>query len=463
MSSNPNIASLGQWLNSWVTDTGAIHGFHNHSVWGDNPWRYGDNTAGHATFASPLIAGVARALKQQPDPRGREWLERMIRFQATSFQENGFFKHVGYQCGEQLHVGLIHNVVPCVALSAAAAEIDFALEEIDHAVRTVLAACDAGGDGGPGVGSCTNQEYCRIWSRLLHMNTYDHQDWHERVPRHLDYMIETFHVRGHPDNECVGTWRGTGGQEGLEPAEYYGLMIHPLLLGYQRYGKQEYFDEALAMARHCVRSSWVDAEGQRRAHRLWTEITGEWRCLREPMLIGGFGMTLSAIQALLEIQADDELSEFLTAMDATYAHYQHEAGFFRAASGWGCEQDIIPCTAWQSHDFLHLVGRHGVDENFWDAVFTPNNRVAAMFGQSLIWLEAGPHWAVRGFHWADGLELVGRKDRVEFGRDKPGSLSPTRVMPEDYQIPDEPQFLRDGDQFYQWAGRTDVDTFPELQ
>ncbi len=40
MTNRPNIGKLGQWLMSWVQPNGSIHGFHNHPVWGDNPFRY---------------------------------------------------------------------------------------------------------------------------------------------------------------------------------------------------------------------------------------------------------------------------------------------------------------------------------------------------------------------------------------------------------------------------------------
>lgn len=453
----PNSATLGRWLHSWMQPDGAIHGFHNHSVWGGNPFRIGDFTAGHSTFAAPVLIGLARALETRPDPRGRELLARLVRFQTSTFQPDGQFAHIGFQCGEMLKGGLIHNVVPCAALAAVAGITDVLRDEIDRTVRSVLAATDRLYGTGPGDHTCCNQEYCRLWARLLHMAGFDHREWHDSVAAGLDYMIDHFHVRGQPDAQCVGTRRSTGDAANLEPAEYYGLMMHPLLLGWQRYGRQRYLDEARAIARHCVRSSWVDGQGQRRAHRLWTQLTGDWRCQREPMLIGGFGLTLSALQALVRLQPDAELADFLSAMDATYAHYQHPAGFFLAASGWHGEADVIPATAWQSHDFYHLIVRHGAGPEFWDQLFTPYPRVAAVCGPSLVWLEAGPHWAVRGYHWADGLELVGRKDRVRFGRDIPAWIGSGREMPGDYQLPDEPKFLRDGDTVYHIGGRPDVD------
>ena len=112
-----NIAKLGNWLNSWVGVNGEIRGFHNHSVWGDNPYRYGDFTSGHSTFASPFIPALSYGYLKKQDNRVLELIKKLIKFQTNSFQENGFFAHIGFQVGEKLKHGLIHNVVPDVALS----------------------------------------------------------------------------------------------------------------------------------------------------------------------------------------------------------------------------------------------------------------------------------------------------------------------------------------------------------
>lgn len=454
----PRLPELGRWLAGWMQQDGAIYGFHNHSVWGDNPFRYGDFTAGHSTFASPMLPALALALKQQPDPRGAELLERLVRFQTSSFQPDGQFAHIGFQCGEMLKFGLIHNVVPCAALSAVAGISDILRQEIDQAVRGVLAATDRLHGKDPGEGTCANQEYCRLWARLLHMAAFDHDEWHDSVAAGLDFMIEHFHVRGQPDDECAGTWRSLHDSTILEPAEYYGLMIHPLLMGFQRYGTERYLQEALAIARHCVRSSWVDDRGRRRAHRLWAHADGQWHAIKEPMLIGGFGITLSAMQALLPLQADKEIERFLDEMDATYAAYQSPGGFFLAATGWGSEQDIIPSSAWQSHDLFHFVARHGVGSDFWETLFTPRRSVDVVFGQSMVWLEDDVHWAVRGYQTANGLNLVGRKDRAAFAVDIPAWIGSGREADPDLLMPDEPKFLRTDSGIVRIAGRTDVRT-----
>ena len=349
---------------------------------------------------------------------------------------------------------MIHNVVPCVALAMAAPT-----EQSDRAIRQVLTACDIRSGAWPGANSVANQDYCRLWARLVHMNAFHHREWHDRVAVGLDYLIDHFHVSGQPDPQCAGTIRHPSDRTGLEPAEYYGLMIHPLVLGWRRYGQPRYLAAAQAIARHVARSSWRDTQGQQRFHRTWLRVGERWECVQEPMLIGGMGLTLSGIQELVRTEADTELEQFLAAADQTYAHYQSPAGFFLAATGWGGEQDIIPATAWQSHDFYHLVSRHGVPADFWETFFAPLAGVAAVFGTSLIWLETKTHWAIRGYHWANGLNLVGRKDRAEFGLDGPRWIPIPRQMPAEFIMPDEPKFLQTNDGIYRLTGRADVQGF----
>lgn len=447
----PSTPRLGRWLRSWIHPTGAIHGFHNHSVWGGNPLRLHDMTAGHSTFASPLMLALQGAIHQQPDSRASALLETLAHFQATSFQADGQFAHIGFQCGETLKSGLIHNVVPCAVLSALPAS-----EARDKAVRQVLARYDALQGAWPTDYSCANQEYCRLWARMLHMRTYDHRQWHDETALGLDYMIAHFHRRGNPDGDCAGTLRVRSNEDMLEPAEYYGLMIHPLLEGYRRYGTARYLDEARAIARHCVRSSWIDRQGCRRAHRMWMEVNGQWIRTCEPMLIGGFGLTLSAIQALARLEPDTELETFLTAMDTTYAHYQSGAGFFLAASGWEAEPDIIPSSAWQSHDFYHLVLRHALAPGFWDTLFAVDATPAVVLGRNEIWMEDDQHWML-GHYMTQGLQKVhGRKDAVRILHDIPAWIDRQRALPENYKLQNPPEFLRTEEAIYHRGGRTDL-------
>ncbi len=74
-------------------------------------------------------------------------------------------------------------------------------------------------------------------------------------------------------------------------------------------------------------------------------------------------------------------------------------------------------------------------------------------------LESGPHWAVRGYHTFDGLELLGRKDRATLGRDYAAWMQHPRTLPDAFNIPDEPRYLRDADRYHQIAGRADTDAY----
>ena len=83
-------------VNVFLQESGAIFGFHNHAVWGGNPYRYADFTSNHSTFASLLLPVLARL-----DARGTKGvglaLQKALSFQIGSRQQNGDFDHVGFQ------------------------------------------------------------------------------------------------------------------------------------------------------------------------------------------------------------------------------------------------------------------------------------------------------------------------------------------------------------------------------
>ena len=58
----PDAASLGNWIRSWVQDD-----------------------------------GIADAVSMHPDPRAVALLRRLVRFQTGSFQDNGYYAHIGFQ------------------------------------------------------------------------------------------------------------------------------------------------------------------------------------------------------------------------------------------------------------------------------------------------------------------------------------------------------------------------------
>lgn len=456
----PDAAALGNWILSWVQPGGAIHGFHNHPVWGGNPYRWADFTAGHTTWASPFIAGLAEAHARRPDARARALLERLIDYQTASFLPDGQYDHIGFNAGEICKKGLIHNAIPNLSLSLAALHgRDWLgaprLDRIRAAILRVADACREYGDGGrPSLHRTTcNQDYAHIWAKLVFGEAFGDRRWHDEIPADLDFLIRHYHVRGFPDDECSAALRETVSPDIVEPSEYYGLMIAPLLLAGRIYGNERYVDEARRLCRHVARSQWRDERGQTRCHRFWFRANGQWQLNRTPMLIGGMGDTLQGIQHCVKLGRDTELEAFLAAGDRTYAHYQHPRGFFAAATGWQSECDIVPSTGWQSHDFRHLVHRHGAGADFWDRLFAPDDgRTSVLLGDQCLWVERGPHWAVYDYLWQDVFRLLGRKDRVRFGREKPDWVEGGERLPADYAFPAMPAFIKTDTVIAPWQG-----------
>ena len=456
----PNIAALGNWLHSWVQSDGAIHGFHNHPVWGGNPYRWADMTAGHTTWASPFLAGLAEAISLRPDPRVKALLERLVEFQSTSFAADGQYRHIGFNAGEICQKGLIHNAVPNLSLGLTALRSrdwlpTHLLDQIRAAIlRNLNEGCwNYGRDGRPAESSVANQDYARIWAKLLFISAFDDRTWFDSTREDIEYMIRHFHVRGMPDDDSAGTLRILGVKDILEPSEYYGLMICPLLHAAELYGEERYVEEAGRLCRHVARSHWIDDRGQTRCHRMWYHVNGTWRLNRGPMLIAGMGDSLEGIQRYVRLRPDTELEAFLAACDRTYAHYQHPRGFFVSGTGWQSECDIAPSTGWQSHDFRHLVHRHGIDAGFWDRFFAPaDQRTSVLLGDQCLWLEQGPHWAIGDYLWQGVFNLVGRKDRVRFGVDLPDWVDGGWHAPKDYAMTDRPVFIKTDDEIALWTG-----------
>ncbi len=454
----PDHAKLGSWIRSWIQATGAIHGFHNHSVWGGNPYRWGDFTSGHSTWASPFLSGLSSALRINFNAQGLGLLKRLIQFQTTSFQNNGEYLHIGFQVGESLTKGLIHNAMANVSLALTALQgKNFLpgedLEAIRLAIKKNMDACRAYERGRPGPGSTCNQEYARIWGKIIFDLAFDERRWYEEIPEDLDTMIRDFHVTGIPDEHCAGTYRNLNDRHTLEPSEYYGLMICPLVLAYEIYGNKKYLEQAGKLCRHVVRSAWIDGQGRSRLHRLWYERRGKWEKTDQPMLIAGMGDTLEGIHAYLKHQSDPELKAFLSAADETYRHYQHPAGFFLSASGWQSEIDIAPSTAWHAHDFRYLVERIGVDGNFWETFFSQSQKINILLGENCFYVESGQHWMIDDYCWQDVYRLRGRKDETRFGRDMAGIGGP-RALPDHFLMYGPPVFIKNEAGVFLKSGNT---------
>jgi hypothetical protein len=456
----PDSAMLGSWILSWIQPSGAIHGFHNHSVWGGNPYRWGDFTAGHSTWASPFLAGLSNVLRQQPHAQGSALLSRLIRFQTNRFQSDGQYAHIGFQVGETLNFGLIHNALTNVSLGLVALQSrNFLaaddLEQIRQAVLKNMEACQRYGGGRATHSATANQDYARLWGKLLFQQAFEDRRWYDEIPQDLDFMIEHFHVGGFPDADCEATYRNLNDLSAVEPAEYYGLMICPLVLAYEVYGDHKYLDHAGRLCQHVARSAWVDDQGQARFHRLWYQRHGQWARNKQPMLIAGMGDSLEGIYRYNEHVASPELEHFLKRCDATYVHYQNPRGYFASATGWQSEVDIAPSTAWHAHDFRYLTLRHAGDQTFWERFFAPYDRMSVLLGDQCFWFEYGPYWQIKDYFWQDVFELRGRKDEIRFGRDMTW-IGGDRALPAHYHCPDVPIFLMADDGIYLKSGQADA-------
>lgn len=447
----PDAARLGRWILSWIQPSGALHGFHNHTIWGSNPYRWRDYWSGHSTFSAPLMIALVRLLTERPDPRGQELLRRLVRFQGETRQPNGEYAHIGFQCGEVLQHGLIHNAVPNVALAVVLRDGRHLLgpglaDETAGWLRRSLEVLDRHyPNETPGSGTC-NQEYARTWARLVYAEATGDETARHRARRELDQFIADFHRYGLPDAESAGAIRAVSDPTYIEPAEYYGLMVCPLLEAYRIFGDERYLAKARAFARHVVRSSWVDAGGCRRLHRAYQFLGDRWRRTTAPMCLSGSGLTLFALHRLNEIAPAQEWAEFLREADVSYARHQHPAGFFLPGSGWHSEMDVVPCTSWQVHDFLYLVTSQAVGAGIWDALFAPAAaRIHLLLGDQCFYAENGPHWAVADYQTTDAYCLRGRKDRERFGRATPDWMPLAPKLQPEMVFPDLPVLVKTDD------------------
>jgi hypothetical protein len=424
----PDVAALARWMRTWVGDAGQVRGFHNHSVWGTNPATFVDFTSGHQAFSAPATAAFGEVLGRFPDERGLDLWRRMMLFQARTVQDDGQFRHIGFQVGESATSGLIHNMVGCLGLLEGLRHAGHHLSEDERAevlaaVRRNLDACRVYGGGRPTPDGTVNQEYARVWVKLRYTELSGDDAFAAELEDDLDALVRLSHVRGVPDDESVGTFRQpTDRADGgiLEPAEYYGLMVVPLVLGARRFGRPDLLEEAVGICRHVARSAWVDDAGCTRFHRYWYVRGGTRLLSTTPMLVAGMGLTLYGIDEVLAEVDVPELREFSAACLRTYAHYQSPAGPFVSATGWHHEADVAPSTAWHAHDLMFL-SRHaldggGVDASFWDEVFADHDRQAVILSDRAYWAEDGVHWCILSPYTAGDLSIFGRKDRDTFAR-----------------------------------------------
>jgi hypothetical protein len=301
-----------------------------------------------------------------------------------------------------------------------------------------------------------NQDYARIWAKLAFQTAFDEPRWRDELVEDLDTMIGAFHVAGMPDDECEATWRVTRVRTAVEPAEYYGLMMGALVMGWETYGERRFLDHARALARHVARSSWVDRHGRTRLHRNWVSVNEHWQRVTQPMLISGMGDSLEGIAACCRHEPDPELQSFVDRCVATYAACQHPAGFFLPATGWNNEADIAPSSAWHAHDFRFLVDRYPADDAFWNGLFGSYDRTAVLLGDHCLWAETGAHWTITDYMWQNLYKLRGRKDHEHFQREFADWMKKAPKLPGALRFPDQPEFFKTDDGVYLAEGNLDT-------
>lgn len=462
----PHVGALARWMRTWIGEDGQIRGFHNHSVWGTNPATFIDFTSGHQAFSAPATAAFAEALARRHDDRALAMWRRMMLFQTRTVQPDGQFRHIGFQVGESATSGLIHNMAGCIGLLEGLRHAAHLLEpretdEVLRAVRANLDACRVYGGGRPTEAGTVNQEYARVWAKLRYTELSGDDRYTDELEDDLDDLIRLSQVPGVPDAGTTGVYRQPADRADggiLEPAEYYGLMIVPLVLGSRRFGRPDLLHEAVHLSLHVARSAWVDESGCTRFHRYWYVRGDTILRTTSPMLIAGMGLSLYGIDVVLSETANAELARFVEACLATYAHYQTPAGYFASATGWHNEADVAPSTAWHAHDLMFLVRHTDIPEAFWDEVFAEPNRQSVLLSDRAYWVEDGVHWCILSPATAGDLSIYGRKDRDTFARSF-FAWTDKEPLPQDLEFPDAPVFFVADDGIYRLDGsvrKTDI-------
>ena len=435
---------LWNWLNSWWAEDGAIFGFHNHPVWGMNPVRTQNNYSGNTTFATSLLMAAALLLKDnESEWKGLEQrIERSILFQLERTSPEGFIDG-GFELGEVERVGLIHQVVPIIMILESLYIlkdmfsddlINIAKERIG---RILLKLEDKFPLDNPGKRGVSNQEFARIWALQSYQKLFGKVEaWQQQIPWLLYKKKEGFFVTGLPDQFSSGVVRSLSDNDYIEPAEYYGLIIQPYVNAYLEYRDEAFLKCALMLARHVIRSSWVDKNGCRRFHQSYRKIKQKYIRVCEPMCISGMGFTLYALSELNQYYHDNEISTFIQECIETYKYYQHECGFFVSATGWDSEYDIAPSTAWHSHDMLFFANiiRNQL-EDFWQETCKKGSTSSILIGNQNAWVEEGSKYKIIGRD-QQGWAIVGSKKSDRTFIELPGWANPDSVpMEMNFQAP----------------------------
>ncbi|RAP77020.1 hypothetical protein [Paenibacillus montanisoli] len=457
----PQAGRLANWLLSWVQPNGAILGFHNRSAGGADSYRWTDFTSDHSTWASPLLPSIALLLLQRQDAKLERMLLQLVRFQTSAFQEDGQYAHIGFQFGENETFSLIYNAMANISLGLTLEYGDrFLQDEEKAAIREAMEKNFKAIDRIYPFGTKTisNQEYARVWAKLLYVRAFGGDDaMLEELRGQLDNMASHYLFSGLPDPDCLASYRCDQDKSSTEAGESYGLLIGPLLLAYRLFGDENYLKQAGALCRHVARSSWQDRNGRQRMHRIWNRSGRKWTKIVEPRLIAGMGLTLFSIQEYIKLKPDSELLAYLDDCDRTFAYYQNPRGYFGSPIGCYSEAGIAPSTAWHSHVLLYFAAKPtGLHDRFWQELHDEclGESVSVLLGNSCIWMECGQHWTITDYFGWDPYQLVGRKDEGRSRRDM-SCVGGERAQPGQFGFKNRPIFMKTNEGIYCMPGHAE--------
>src|SRR5262249_34982945 len=157
-----------------------------------------------AAFSAPALGAIAQLLAARPDERSTEVWRRMMWYQSHALQPDDQYRHVGFQVGESASTGLIHNATGSLGLLLGLQHAGHLLpaEEVEHVldvVRRNLDALRTFGDGRPSKDGTCNQEYARVWVKLLLAEATGDASALAEIRDDLDTLIELHHLAGVPD------------------------------------------------------------------------------------------------------------------------------------------------------------------------------------------------------------------------------------------------------------------------
>lgn len=114
---------------------------------------------------------------------------------------------------------------------------------------------------------CSNRESAKPWARQSCQIAFADDRWLAALVRNLDEPTDSILRPGLPDEESIATSRVPTIPHFFEPVDYYGLMLLPLIKGWEDYGEETSLRISVGLCRHLERSAWRDRRAFIRFHR----------------------------------------------------------------------------------------------------------------------------------------------------------------------------------------------------